>query len=149
MLLVGTRAQMRQLSRSTIAASGDREPGRLTMRVQNTYRRTVTGRDPNYEARLTPGYLSGGPRRLSDPSARFPTASLRAVYLLTRKPDGRVDRICSARTRFRDEAISWEQGQPEGRSDPLDRRVAFYTTETDDQAVSGIANVHCELVWAR
>lgn len=54
--LVGTGAQVAPVIEVDHRRVGDGEPGRLTMRVQNTYRRAVTGRDPNYEAWLTPVY---------------------------------------------------------------------------------------------
>jgi branched-chain amino acid aminotransferase len=54
--LVGTGAQIAPVIEIDRRRIGDGEPGPVTMRVQDTYSKVVTGRDPKYEALLTPVY---------------------------------------------------------------------------------------------
>jgi branched-chain amino acid aminotransferase len=54
--MVGTGAQIAPVIEIDRRRIGDGEPGPVTMRVQGTYAKMVTGRDPKYEALLTPVY---------------------------------------------------------------------------------------------
>ena len=54
--LAGTGAQIAPVIEIDRRRVGDGEPGPLTLRVQETYRKVVTGRDPKYAAWLTPVY---------------------------------------------------------------------------------------------
>ena len=54
--LVGTGAQVAPVIEIDRRRVGDGEPGPLTNRVQDTYLKVVTGRDPKYAAWLTPIY---------------------------------------------------------------------------------------------
>jgi branched-chain amino acid aminotransferase len=54
--LVGTGAQVAPVIEIDRRRIGDGEPGPLTNRVQDTYLKVVTGRDPKYAAWLTPIY---------------------------------------------------------------------------------------------
>ena len=54
--LVGTGAQVAPVIEIDRRRIGDGEPGPLTNRVQDTYHKVVTGRDPKYAAWLTPVY---------------------------------------------------------------------------------------------
>ena len=54
--MVGTGAQVAPVIEIDRRRIGDGEPGPLTMRVQDTYHKVVTGRDPKYAAWLTPVY---------------------------------------------------------------------------------------------
>jgi branched-chain amino acid aminotransferase len=54
--MVGTGAQIAPVVEIDRRRIGDGEPGPLTMRVQDTYAKVVTGRDPKYAAWLTPVY---------------------------------------------------------------------------------------------
>jgi branched-chain amino acid aminotransferase len=54
--LVGTGAQVAPVIEIDRRRIGDGEPGPLTNRVQDTYHKIVTGRDPKYAAWLTPIY---------------------------------------------------------------------------------------------
>jgi branched-chain amino acid aminotransferase len=54
--LVGTGAQIAPVIEIDRRRIGDGEPGPLTNRVQDTYLKVVTGRDPKYAAWLTPVY---------------------------------------------------------------------------------------------
>jgi branched-chain amino acid aminotransferase len=54
--LVGTGAQIAPVIEIDRRRIGDGEPGPVTMRVQDIYAKVVTGRDPKYQALLTPVY---------------------------------------------------------------------------------------------
>ncbi len=54
--LAGTGAQIAPVIEIDRRRVGDGEPGPLTLRVQETYHKVVTGRDPKYAAWLTPVY---------------------------------------------------------------------------------------------
>ena len=54
--LVGTGAQVAPVIEIDRRRIGDGEPGPLTTRVQDTYSKVVTGREPKYAAWLTPVY---------------------------------------------------------------------------------------------